>query len=86
MSRGLILPSSCRGISPISNPERLSTQVMTKNNVILNKKEKIIILKKSGIGSKIYDFAHKNAAAYGLFAIIFAILSGFLAATLFRRS
>ncbi len=57
-----------------------------KNNVILNKKEKIITLKKSGIGSQIYDFAHKNAAAYGFFVIIFAILSGFLAATLFRRS
>ena len=57
-----------------------------KNNLILNKKEKIITLKKSGVGSQIYNFAHKNAAAYGLFAIIFAILSGFLAATLFRRS
>jgi len=57
-----------------------------KNNIILNSKEKIITLKKSGVGSQIYNFAHKNAAAYGLFAIIFAILSGFLAATLFRRS
>ena len=57
-----------------------------QNNLILNNKEKIITLKKSGIGSQIYNFAHKNAAAYGLFAIIFAILSGFLAATLFRRS
>ena len=57
-----------------------------KNNLILNNKEKIITLKKSGIGSQIYNFAHNNAAAYGLFAIIFAILSGFLAATLFRRS
>ena len=57
-----------------------------KNNVILNKKEKIITLQKSGIGSQIYDFAHNNAAAYGFFTIIFAILSGFLAATLFRRS
>ena len=57
-----------------------------ENNLILNNKEKIIILKKSGIGSQIYNFAHKNAAAYGLFAIIFAVLSGFLAATLFRRS
>ena len=56
-----------------------------KNNIILNKKEKIITLAKSGIGSKIYDFAHNNAAAYGLFTIIFAIMSGFLAATLFRR-
>ena len=57
-----------------------------EDNLILNNKEKIITLKKSGIGSQIYNFAHKNAAAYGLFAIIFAILSGFLAATLFRRS
>ncbi|MDC0624404.1 TIGR02186 family protein [Alphaproteobacteria bacterium] len=56
-----------------------------KNNLILNNKEKIITLKKSGIGNHIYTFAHSNAAAYGLFAIIFAILSGFLAATLFRR-
>ena len=57
-----------------------------KNNLILNNKERIITLNKSGIGNHIYNFAHNNAAAYGLFAIIFAILSGFLAATLFRRS
>jgi len=57
-----------------------------KNNVILSKNEKYIHLVKSGIGSKIYNFAHNNAAAYGLFTIIFAILSGFLAAALFRRS
>jgi uncharacterized protein (TIGR02186 family) len=56
-----------------------------KNNLILNNKEKIITLKKSGIGNQIYNFAHNNAAAYGFFAIIFAVLSGFLAATLFRR-
>ena len=57
-----------------------------KNNIILNKKEKIITMAKSGVGSQIYDFAHNNAVAYGLFVIIFAVLSGFLAATLFRRS
>lgn len=56
-----------------------------KDDVILNMKEKTITLAKSGIGSKIYDFAHENSAAYGLFVIIFAILSGFLAATMFRR-
>jgi uncharacterized protein (TIGR02186 family) len=56
-----------------------------KNNLILNNKEKIITLNKSGIGNQIYNFAHDNAAAYGLFTIIFAVLSGFLAATLFRR-
>jgi uncharacterized protein (TIGR02186 family) len=70
-----------------SIPGEYKVQVyQIKNNIILNKKEKIITLKKSGIGSRIYDFAHKNAAAYGFFTIIFAVLSGFLAATLFRRS
>jgi uncharacterized protein (TIGR02186 family) len=57
-----------------------------KDNLIINNKEKVITLKKSGIGNQIYNFAHKNAAAYGFFVIIFAVLSGFLAATLFRRS
>ncbi len=57
-----------------------------KNNIILNKKEKIINLAKSGVGSEIYTFAHNNPAAYGFFTIIFAVLSGFLAATLFRRN
>jgi len=69
-----------------SIPGEYKVQVyQIKNNIILNKKEKIITLQKSGIGSRIYDFAHKNAAAYGFFTIIFAVLSGFLAATLFRR-
>ena len=71
-------------------PESIPGEYIVKiyqinDNVILNKKEKTITLQKSGIGSQIYDFAHKNAAAYGFFVIIFAILSGFLAATLFRR-
>ena len=70
-----------------SIPGEYKVQVyQIKNNIILNKKEKIITLQKSGIGSQIYDFAHKNSAAYGFFTILFAILSGFLAATLFRRS
>ena len=47
--------------------------------------KKIINIEKSGIGSKIYYFANSNSAAYGLLVIIFAILSGLIAATLFRR-
>ena len=69
-----------------SIPGKYKVQVYKiKNNIILSKKEKILTLRKSGIGSQIYEFAHKNAAAYGFFTIIFAVLSGFLAATLFRR-
>ena len=57
-----------------------------KNNTIINKDQKKIIVKKTGIGSKIYKFAKDNAATYGVFVIIFSILSGLIAATLFRRT
>ena len=56
-----------------------------KNKLIINEKERIINIKKSGIGEKIYNFAHLQPATYGLLTIFFAILSGFLAATIFRR-
>ncbi len=56
-----------------------------RNKTIISKEDKIINIEKSGIGSDIYKFANENSVAYGLFAIIFAILSGLIAATLFRR-
>ena len=56
-----------------------------KNNTIMIKDQKKIIVKKTGIGSDIYEFAKNNAATYGVFVIIFSILSGLIAATLFRR-
>ena len=57
-----------------------------KSDLIVGKEQKIITLEKSGIGSKVYYFAHNNSLAYGLFTVIFAIISGLIAATLFRRS
>ena len=56
-----------------------------KNKVIVSKKNKIINIKKSGVGEKIYKFAHEESATYGLLSILFAVLSGLLAATIFRR-
>ncbi len=56
-----------------------------RNKTIMSKEDKIINVKKSGIGNEIYNFANNNSAAYGFFTIIFAILSGLIAATLFRR-
>jgi len=56
-----------------------------RNKTITSKEDKIINIKKSGIGSDIYKFANNNSIAYGLFTIVFAILSGLIAATLFRR-
>ena len=56
-----------------------------KHKTIMSKDQKKIIVKKTGIGSDIYEFARNNAATYGVFVIIFSILSGLIAATLFRR-
>ena len=56
-----------------------------KHNTIMNKDQKNIIVKKTGIGSDIYEFANNNAAAYGVFVIIFSVFSGLIAATIFRR-
>ena len=61
------------------------TTYQIKNKIILSKKNRVIIIKKSGIGDKIYKFAHEKSSTYGILSIIFAILSGFIAATIFRR-
>ena len=57
-----------------------------KHKTIMSKDRKKIIVKKTGIGSDIYNFAKNRAATYGVFVIIFSILSGLIAATLFRRT
>jgi len=57
-----------------------------RNNTIMSTDQKNIVIKKTGIGSQIFDFANENAATYGVFVIIFSIFSGFVAAALFRRS
>ncbi len=57
-----------------------------KHKTIMNKDRKKIIVKKTGIGSDIYEFAKNRAATYGVFVIIFSVLSGLIAATLFRRA
>tara|TARA_A100001011_G_scaffold394240_1_gene486146 strand:- start:3370 stop:4131 length:762 start_codon:yes stop_codon:yes gene_type:complete len=56
-----------------------------RNKTIISKEDKVINIEKSGIGNDIYYFANNNSVAYGFFTIVFAILSGLIAATLFRR-
>lgn len=40
---------------------------------------------KIGLGAYVFRFAHTNAAAYGVFAILIAVLAGWLAAVIFRK-
>ena len=46
-----------------------------KNKIIESKKNKKIIIKKTGIGNKIFKLAHKQPATYGIICIIFAIFA-----------
>ena len=56
-----------------------------KNKTIISKEDKFINIQKSGIGNDIFNFANNHSVAYGLLTIVFSILSGIIAATLFRR-
>lgn len=40
---------------------------------------------KTGVGAYVFRFAHTNASAYGIFAILVACLAGWLAAAIFRK-
>ena len=67
-------------------PGNYEVKILQVNNkVIVSKKIKSIIVKKAGVGEKVFEFAHSQPATYGLLSILFAIVSGLIAATLFRR-
>ena len=55
------------------------------NKIIVNEKNKKILVKKTGIGNKIFNLAHNQPATYGIICIFFAIFAGIIAATAFRR-
>jgi hypothetical protein len=40
---------------------------------------------KSGIDALVYEFAHRQSAAYGLIAILGALLAGWIAHLVFRK-
>jgi uncharacterized protein (TIGR02186 family) len=44
-----------------------------------------LVVGKAGLDADIYDFAHRQAAAYGALAVAIALLAGWLAGAIFRR-
>jgi len=45
-----------------------------------------LIVGKIGIGAEVFDFANRQAALYGLMAVLLAVAAGWLAAVAFRKS
>lgn len=53
---------------------------------IIGTESSLLTVRKVGVGADIFDFAHERAALYGMIAILAALLSGWLAGIIFRRS
>ena len=57
-----------------------------RDGVAISEDNTKLFISKGGLSAKIYNFAHDYSALYGIFAILFAVASGWLAAAAFRRS
>jgi uncharacterized protein (TIGR02186 family) len=56
-----------------------------RDHAVVNENISTITVAKQGLSAKIYQVAHEYAPFYGIFAIIFAVSSGWLAAVAFRK-
>lgn len=56
-----------------------------RDGAVVNENVSTIMVSKSGLSAMIYRMAHEYAPFYGIFAIIFAVASGWLAAVAFRK-
>lgn len=56
-----------------------------RDGVAMSERTTDMNVRKAGLSALIYRFAHDYSALYGIFAIIFAVASGWLAAVAFRR-
>ncbi|WP_096703665.1 TIGR02186 family protein [Magnetospirillum sp. 15-1] len=45
-----------------------------------------LVVSKIGVGADVFDFAHHQAAIYGIIAILLAALAGWLAAVVFKKA
>jgi hypothetical protein len=48
-------------------------------------RERTLTVKRVGLEREVYAFAHRAPWSYGVVAVLIAVLSGWLAAKLFRR-
>ena len=71
--------------SDISEGIYIVDTLLLKNGSVIGSKRSFINVSKSGIGEKVYLFATKNGLFYGVFAVISAMLFGFLVNEAIRK-
>ena len=59
--------------------------MLTDGNVV-HAQTTPLIVRKAGLGADVYFFAHNYSAAYGVVAVLLAVLAGVIAAFVFRKS
>jgi len=58
---------------------------LVRDNEIITSETTLLNVRKFGLEAEIYDFAHSHALLYGIFAVIIACFSGWLANAAFKR-
>lgn len=58
---------------------------LVKDKDIVSTQITPLFVSKIGVEAAIYDFAHKYSFAYGLFAVVIALFSGWIASVVFRK-
>ncbi|WP_232314864.1 TIGR02186 family protein [Oceanibaculum pacificum] len=62
------------------------TAYLIRDNDVASAQTTPLLISKIGIGADVYDFAYEQSAAYGLIAVIIAVMAGWLASVIFRKS
>jgi uncharacterized protein (TIGR02186 family) len=60
--------------------------LLVRNNQVIAAQTTPMFVSKTGIGAEVYDFAHRQAAVYGLLAVLIAVTAGWAAGTIFRKA
>lgn len=58
---------------------------LLENGEVVSAQTTPLVVSKIGLGADLYDFAHRQAAAYGIIAVLSAAFAGWLAAMAFRK-
>ncbi|MBU0725266.1 MAG: TIGR02186 family protein [Alphaproteobacteria bacterium] len=62
------------------------TAYLIRDNDVVSAQTTPLLISKIGIGADAYEFAYDHSAAYGVIAVIIAVMAGWLASVIFRKS
>ncbi|MDP6344602.1 MAG: TIGR02186 family protein, partial [Alphaproteobacteria bacterium] len=62
------------------------TVYLLRKGAVVSAQTTPLVVSKIGIGARVYDFAHRNSALYGIASIFMALMAGWLAGAIFKRA